>query len=262
MMAFQPLNTADETTSYWKSLVYAIHGFGKTTQAKHYKNRYGKGFIISGEAGLSSIRSEGIDYLPFSSFDGPVDPSKGIYSFTEICRLIMSPEFQAAGYKWIQLDSLTELSDLIFSWANVKAIADAAATGKKVNGFDVWGEYKEKMIGACKFIRNLPYHVNITALAKEDKDENDNVIFIPLLQGSAVQAQVPGIFDNVFGGVIRQVEEGEGDKKKKVTKRFVVTTQYGGWQGKVRDEHGVVPPVVETGNITDILAMMEKGPAQ
>jgi hypothetical protein len=253
-MSFKPLNTADATTAFRKTLLMASAGWGKTTQAKHYKRVYGKGFIISGEAGLSSIRSEGIDYLPFSSFDGPVDEANGIYSFIHICRIINSPEFKAAGYNWIMLDSLTELSDMVFSWSDSKANATAAQTGKKVNGFDVWGDYKDRMIGACKFIRDLPYHVIITALEKTAEDENGDRQFLPLLQGNAVQAQVPGIFDNVLCGVITTVKEDD----KKVIKRFVVTSGYAGRQGKVRDESGTVKAVEETGDVTTILAKMDK----
>ena len=253
-MAFKPMNTKDETTSFRKSLLYAAAGWGKTTQAKHYKRHYGKGFIISGEAGLSSIRSEGIDYLPFTSFDGPVDEAAGVYSFVHICKIINSQEFKDAGYKWIMLDSLTELSDMTFSWAEAKAIANAAATGKKVNGFETWGEYKDKMVGACKYIRDLPYHVVITALAKSTDDDNGDTMHLPLLQGSAVQAQIPGIFDNVFCGVIRTTKNPDGTSS---TNRYVVTGGYAGWQGKVRDEHGVVQLVEETGDITSVLMKMD-----
>jgi hypothetical protein len=253
-MAFKPLNTKDETTSFRKTLLYASHGWGKTTQAKHYKRHYGKGFIISGEAGLSSIRAEGIDYLPFTSFDGPVDEAAGIYSFVSICKMIMSPEFKAQGYKWIMLDSLTELSDMVFAWADAKAAANAAATGKKQNGFEVWGDYKDKMIGACKFIRDLPYHVIITALAKTTEDDNGDAQHIPLLQGNAVQAQVPGIFDNVLCGVSKMIKNEAGINE---SKRFVVTAAYAGWQGKVRDESGSILPVEETGDITSILLKMD-----
>ena len=67
---FKPLNTSDQTTSFRKTLLYGHHGWGKTTQFIHYQKHYGKGFIISGESGLSSIRSAGIDYLPFTSWAG------------------------------------------------------------------------------------------------------------------------------------------------------------------------------------------------
>lgn len=253
-MSFKPLNTSDDSTGYYKTLLMAHAGYGKTTQAKHYKKAYGKGFIISGEAGLSSVRSEGIDYLPFSSFDGKVDEAAGVYSFTSICRMIMSPEFKAAGYKWIMLDSLTELSDMVFTWAEAKAIADAAATGKKVNGFDKWGEYKDKMIGACKFIRDLPHHVIITALVKESEDMNGDAIRLPLLQGAAVQAQIPGIFDNVLCGVSSGERQPDGTV---VTRRFIVSSAYKGWMGKVRDEHGSIKTVEETGDVTELLARLK-----
>lgn len=249
------MKTSDVSTSFRKTMLYAVHGFGKTTQAKHFQREYGKGFIISGEAGLSSIRSENIDYLPFASFDGPVDESKGIYSFIHICRLIASDEFKAAGYKWIMLDSLTELSDMVFSWAETKAIATAAETNKKVNGFDTWGDYKDKMIGACKFIRDLPYHVVITALTKTTENDDGDISHVPLLQGNAVQAQVPGIFDNVLCGVMKTIKNDQGIPE---LKRFVVTTGYAGWQGKVRDESGTVQTIEETGDITTILAKMDK----
>jgi hypothetical protein len=252
-MAFTPLNTKDETTSFRKTLLIGVAGWGKTTQARHYKRHYGKGFIISGESGLSSIRSEGIDYLPFTSFDGPVDHAAGVYSFVEICKLIMSPEFKAAGYKWIMLDSLTELSDLTYAWADAKSAATAAATGKKQNGFEVWGELKDKMIGACKFIRDLPYHVIVTSLEKSSDNENGEAIYLPLVQGNAIQAQIPGIFDNVLYGVTATVKEAD----KSVTKRFILTGPYNGRNAKVRDESGSVNTVEETGDVTTILLKMD-----
>ena len=254
-MAFRPLNTADETTAFRKTLLLAAAGWGKTTQAKHYQRAYGKGFIISGEAGLSSIRSAGIDYLPFTSFDGKVDENAGVYSFTSICRAIISPEFKAEGYKWIMLDSLTELSDMVLSWSDAKAISDAAAAGKKVNGFDKWGEYKDKMVGACKFIRDLPYHVIITSLVKESEDMNGDAVRLPLLQGSAVQSQIPGIFDNVLCGVSSGERQPDGSV---LTRRFVVSSAYKGWQGKVRDEHGAINPVEETGDVTTLLMRLDQ----
>ncbi len=252
-MAFKPMNTKDETTSFRKSLLYSLAGWGKTTQAKHYQAAYGKGFIISGEAGLSSIRGAGIDYLPFTSFDGAFDESKGVYSFVQICRIINSPEFKAVGYKWLMLDSLTELSDMVFGWADAKATATAAATGKKQNGFEVWGDYKDRMIGACKYIRDLPYHVVVTALSKTNEDDNGDKQHIPLLQGNAVQAQIPGIFDNVFCGTTRLVKTGE----VMTTQRVVITSAFGGWQGKVRDESGLIQAVEETGDITTIMSKMD-----
>ena len=76
-------STADHTTSYRKTLLYAHHGWGKTTQMKHFQEAYGKGLILSGESGLSSIRSAKIDYLPFTSWNGEHNPVKNLYAFVE-----------------------------------------------------------------------------------------------------------------------------------------------------------------------------------
>ena len=61
-MKIQPLKTNDVSVKgSSKVLVYAHHGAGKTTQAANYHDRYGKGLVISGESGLSSIADKEID---------------------------------------------------------------------------------------------------------------------------------------------------------------------------------------------------------
>ncbi len=255
-MAFKPLNTKDETTQFRKTLLYAHAGWGKTTQAKHFTAHYGKGFIISGESGLSSIRSAGIDYLPFSSFDGRNDPAKDVYSFTGIIRTILSDEFKAAQYKWLMLDSMTELSDMAMQWSTSNADKRAAETGKKVNGFEVWGDYADKLLLSSKFIRDLPYHVILTALAVEKENEaTGNKDIWPSMQGNKVVTQLLGIFDNVLCGTKASVKTADG--KSTEVKRYIISDDIRGWHGKVRDEHNVVPPVVETGNVIDIIKLIE-----
>lgn len=259
-MTFEPLNTADGSADFRKTLLYAEHGFGKTTQAKHYQRHYGKGFIISGEAGLSSIRSAGIDYLAFSSFDGPCDPTRKVFSFMGLCRLILSDTFVAKGYQWLMLDSYTELSDMIWSYAVARAEREAAEAGKKVNGFDKYGYYDEKAIGAAKFIRDLPYQILITALSKEAENEDGTREHWPMVGSSKVRKQLPGIFDNVFGG-IATTPKATKEVQKPETERFIVTGNYGGWKGKVRDENGVVELVErlvpKTGSVIDVIKKME-----
>lgn len=249
-MAFKALNTKDESTSFRKTLLYAHHGWGKTTQAVHYKRRYGKGFIISGEAGLSSVRSEGIDYLPFSSFDGKHSYDEGVFSFKGICKDMMSEDFKKQGYKWIMLDSLTELGDMVL--AHVKA--DIESSGGKNNGFQVWGDYASLMIGACKWIRDLPYHVVVSALAKEQTDDNNATDYWPMVQGNAVQKQLPGIFDCVMCGVKTTKQNTDGTIS---VERFIVTDEVRGWHGKVRDEKRRVKSVEREHDLTNLFAIME-----
>lgn len=267
---FKPLNTADHSTSYRKVLMYAMHGWGKTTQAKHYQKRYGKGLILSGESGLSSIRSAGIDYLPFSSWNGesargggtladPLlahDPANGVYTFRGIIGMLSSPDFKAMGYNWIMVDSLTELADMAYRYAELNAQASAGKDGK-VNVFAIWEDYGAAMIGACKWIRDLPMHVIVTSLAKEDTDENNNKEHWPHVKGKSVQKQLPGIFDCVFCGVKRIEGDTSDPSAAPKAVHYIITDEYRGWHGKVRDEKRRLKAVERESDITKLFDRME-----
>ena len=267
---FKVLNTSDDTTSYRKVLLYALHGWGKTTQAKYYKARYGKGLILSGESGLSSIRSEGIDYLPFSSWDGesqkgggtlhdPLmkhDPANGVYTFRGIIGMLSSPDFKAMGYKWIMIDSLTELADMAHRHAKLTAEANPGKDGK-VNVFSIWEDYAAALVGACKWIRDLPMHVIVTSLAKESDDPNGGKEYWPMVKGSAVMTLLPGIFDCVLCGVRRVEGDSSDQSAQPKTVRYIVTDEYRGWHGKVRDEKRRLKPVERECDITKLFDRME-----
>lgn len=261
---FEPLNTSDHTTAYRKTLLYGHHGWGKTTQFTHYQKHFGSGFILSGESGLSSIRQAGIDYLPFSSWSEASDPTKGAYSFVDIFKWMMTDDFKSKGYKWIGVDSLTELSDMSIKHCNEKAEAEAKKQGKAVNGFQIFSDHAKNLIGACKAIRDMKLHVLVTALAKEGQDDKGNVEYWPMVSGKQAQQQLPGIFDNVFCGV-RHTSDPNGEDKGKVI-RYVVTEEYMGWKGKVRDENRRLKPVEQSGNLIHLFNKMdandEKGSEQ
>lgn len=252
---FAPMNTKDHTTSYRKCLLYGHHGWGKTTQFKHYQDHYGPGFIISGESGLSSIRSAGIDYLPFSSWDGGSDQAKGVFSFVDIFKWTRTDDFKSRGYKWIGIDSLTELSDHSMKAAEKEAEESAQRQGKKnANGFEVWGNHAAQLVGACKAIRDMPMHVLVTALAKENNDDNGNTEYWPMVGGKATMQQLPGIFDCVFCGV--RATAGDSQTGQQVV-RYVVTEEVRGWKGKVRDENRRLRAIERTGSIVDLFKRMD-----
>lgn len=257
----KPKNTRDGSVSFRKTLLYAHHGWGKTTQFAHMQEYYGPGFILSGEAGLSSIENAGIDYLPFTSWDGETDPSQDLYSFKALFKWTKTPEFRDAGYKWIGIDSLTELSDLSMD----KAEADAEEARKRankenVNGFDIWNQHAQQMIGACKAIRDFPMHVLMTALAKEKKNDGEGVTeYWPMLAGSQVQTQLPGLFDNVLCGV-RSSRSGEDSPRS--VRRFIITDEFRGWHGKVRDQDRRLAPYEPTGKVTDLFRRLDMSPEE
>jgi len=246
-MAFTVMSTknlAEDSKS--KTLLYAHHGWGKTYQCRFYQERFGKGFVISGEAGLKSIGDIEIDYLPFTSWDGTVDESKNIYSFREIMKLIRSEEFRKAGYKWICIDSLTEVGERLMEHLEKEHEHNN-------NKFQIYADYSRLMTGSLKFIRDLDYHVYITCLAKEEKDANDVTQYWPMLPGQAVGKKVPALFDHVMCGVRTTKTDDKGNPR---VKRYVVTDEVSGWHGKTRDPRKRVNAIEECDDITELFSRM------
>lgn len=233
---FKTLNTADKSAHAHKTLLYAHHGFGKTYQFRHYREEYGRGLIISGESGLSSVADCDIEFLPFSSWDGEHDPDMGVYSFVGIVRMLRDVDLVAEGFTWIGIDSLTEMSERCLSHYQALHEAQARADNKKMDGFAVWGDYERAMIGYLKWVRDLPLHVLVTALAMEEEDDNGQTHYWPMLKMKKVAKHVPALFDHVFCGIRHTVEQdaGGGSTVTRV-QRQIITDEVRGWHGKTRD---------------------------
>ena len=245
---FKPKQANDgSVASASKTLLISHHGFGKTYQCRYLQESLGPGFIISGEAGLKSIEDCGIDYLDFSSWDGERgqthDPENGVYSFKGIIKMINTPEFKKRKYKWLCIDSLTELSDRCMAWAEEEF-------GN--NGFEKYGAHSTQIIGAMKYVRDLPMHIYVTALAAEEQDDNDQTHYWPLLKSKKVAKQVPALFDHVLCGIRRT----SGDPPQVQIERFIITEEVKGWHGKVRDPRNRLRPVERCDNIMNLFDRM------
>ncbi len=255
---FEPLKTSDETVKdAQKTLLYGHHGWGKTTQAAHLQEHYGKTLILSGEAGLLSVSNVDIDYLPFTSWAGKSDPSNGVYSLKDLMMFMTNKEFRERGYKCVVLDSLTEASQMLTKEKFVEHKNNS-------NGFEKWSDIAGEMLGVVKQIRDLRMHVLVTALVTEQEDDNGRTEYWPMITGKNTQKQLAGIFDNVFCGVraSNETKDDKGQSQGVRVERYIVTEKYNGWQGKIRDPRRRVKPVERTGNIVDLFKRMEMTTAQ
>lgn len=232
------------------TLLIGHAGAGKTKQCANMQSYYGKGLILSGEAGLLSLGDVEIDYIAFTSFNGKHDPANGVFSFTGLCREIAKPEFASSGYNWLAVDSLTELADM--AYIEAEANAPTGKSGQR-DGFAVWGEYGRLMVGAIKFVRDLKINVLVTALVKEDTDPDGRTIYLPLVKGNALQRQIPGIFDNVFALVKKERKTPTGSE----VQRLIVTDEVGGYPGKYRCPYQTLQPIEQTGDITDLFRKLD-----
>ena len=241
--------TADlQKSAPTKVLLYAHHGYGKTYQCRYYAKRYGKGLIISGESGLKSLEDCEIDYVDFKSWS----------EFEEILRhinsLIKGGKFAETGYKWVAIDSLTELSDRLVEMNEDKYRGKDGEIDKS-KSFAMWAEYSRRMIGVLKWLRDLPVHVYMCCLAKEEESVvTSSKDYWPMVAGSKTQKQIPALFDHVFCG--KKVEVTDPDTGKIVVKRYLIADEVAGWHGKVRDPYGVVQAYEEEDDITALLTRM------
>lgn len=250
---FKSTNTVASGSS--KTLLLGIHGSGKTTQAVHLQKAYGKGFIISGEGGLRSLQKFDIPYVPFSSWDGPHD-GVNTFSFKGIVNFISSPAFKSGGYKWIMLDSLTELTERLHE--HLSANTELWAKNPlKPNPLELWGKYGEVGLAALKWLRDLPMHVVVTSLVKDEMDDNNNLTYWPMVKGSAIAKQLPGIFDFVFA----LVKSTEGPRENPIIARHIITDEVHGWKCKSRDSRRRLKPVEHTSNMVDLIQRVDMSDA-
>lgn len=256
------MNTSDSDAHASKTLLYAHHGFGKTYQFRHYREQYGRGLIISGESGLSSVSDCDIDFLPFTSWDGRHDPDNGVYSFVGIVNMLRDADLTAEGFSWIGIDSLTEMSERCLSHFQRLHEKRAAEENKKLDGFAIWSDYERAMMGYLKWVRDLPVHVLVTALAMEEDDDNGQTHYWPMIKMKKVAKHVPALFDHVFCGVRRTAERTRPDGQVDMqVARFLITEEVKGWHGKSRDPKQRLRPIERTSSVVALHKKMQMSDA-
>ena len=117
-----------------------------------------------------------------------------------------------------------------------------------------WQAYENQMMGALKFIRDLPMEVYVTCLAKEEKNDNDQTEYWPMVQQTKVAKKLPALFDHVFCG-LRSTDDSSSDIQ---VNRQIVTDHVYGWHGKTRDPSNCLDPVEKGGNIVELLKRIQK----
>lgn len=185
----------DLNTDRMTCLVIGRPGIGKTTLVGTVPEGE-KACILSAESGLLCLR----DLLKSKTVD-----AFSIETFEDLQNAymdLMTPEYQEQ-YKWVFVDSLTEISDLCVKMMDREFPNPKDALKK-------WGMFTMRMTNLIKAFRDMPhYNVVFTCLESVEKDEMNRRYISPEMAGKKLKEKLPSLFDEVFHMLILEQEENE-----------------------------------------------------
>lgn len=201
-----------DTSSRFIALVIGQSGIGKTSLLRTLPENEPV-CVISAEAGLLCVRdlveSKRVQGFEVGSFADMAE----IYTF------LTSPA--AAGFKWVFIDSLTEIAGRCLEALKSKF-------PDKKDSYSLWGEYAEKMTALIKAYRDLPnFNVVFTCLDAIEKDDLNRRFSGPSIAGASVKERLASYFDLVL--FMTSLPESEGKEK-----RCLITQPWEKYPGKDR----------------------------
>lgn len=170
-----------------KILVHGPAGVGKTVLSA---TANAPTLIVSAEAGLLSLRGapKHIDVTTVKTIDDLED----VYSFML--------EEGINKYKWLNLDSISEIAEVLLSEEKAKSNDPRKA----------YGTLQDEIAKIIRRFRDLP-HINVLMTAKQQRftDEYTGITtMIPSFPGTKLPQQVAYWFDEVFALRVMTDEEG------------------------------------------------------
>jgi hypothetical protein len=118
-----------------------------------------------------------------------------IYSFQDLkeaYELLSTDKAMQGKFKWVFIDSLTEISGRCYE-------AMKAKYPNKSDSFALWGDYTDAMSLLIKGFRDLkPYNVVFTVLETIELDEIKRRYAAPAIAGSQLKDRLTSYFDEVL----------------------------------------------------------------
>ena len=181
------------------ALLIGPAGIGKTSQIRcllgqDYQNgqwvqsgfQPEKVLVLSAESGLLCVR----DLVASGQVEG--FEIRSLADFQEALRYCLTSDFRQAGYRWVFLDSLTEIAARCAEDLQKKYPS-------KSDSFKMWGEYSQTMTDIIKTFRDLSgVNVVFTCLLAVEKDDAGRRFPVPDISGSGLKQRLTSYFDEVL----------------------------------------------------------------
>jgi hypothetical protein len=164
-------------------LVVGRAGIGKTSLLRTIPEDE-PAFVLSAEAGLLCVR----DLIEGGQLTGV--EARTMADVRDVLTCLETQEWRER-YRWIFVDSLTELSNLCLD--ETERLHPSADSRK------VWYEYsKAFMRTVCAFRDLSGYDVVMTCLERMDMDDSKRTLVTPDIQMSSVRGKMASVFDEVL----------------------------------------------------------------
>jgi len=176
-------NTKDLIYPTLNFLVYGVAGAGKTQLIKTIKE---KTIILSSEAGLLSLNSLSLEYIEINT----ANDLENVYAWLKDSK-------EAADYKCVAIDSLSEIAEVILQEEKKK-------TKEPRQAYLVTQDY---IMNKSRQFRDLDKHVYVTCKQEKEIDELGRILYAPSLPGAKMCNLLPYVFDEVFALRIEKKNE-------------------------------------------------------
>lgn len=174
--------------------------------------------ILSAEAGLLSLREYDIDVAIIRTIDDLREAfmyvKRGLAPQQE---LVADDAEPMKRYRWVCLDSLSEIAEAVLSYE--KSV--------NTNGQKAYGEMADTMFKLIRKFRDLA-GINVVFTAKQERANDDGrLIYVPMLPGRQLTNNISYLFDEVFAMRTHRKDDG-------TIGRFLQTANDGTYDAKDR----------------------------
>jgi len=183
-----------------KALLYGLSGRGKTSTALTLKPE--TTLVISAESGLLPLAGKPYTVWEIESWDDMMAAFKRLDS--DECK---------GKFKVIFIDSLTEINELAkekivkIDRPNLKG-PDIGKVYDDLMTMQDYGLLSTRMTRMIRAFRDLPYHIIVTCLEAQTKDERTGEVTVAPSVNGKLSINIAGYYDEVF----RMVTKEDGDK--------------------------------------------------